>query len=98
MDIRGRNELKKRLEAAKNGIEEHIKKVGQQAVEVAKESGSYHDVTGRLRRSNGFRYKDGEAVLFNAAPYAEEVSARGADVLDTATAYLVEELKKPFEI
>lgn len=93
-----KNELREQLEALKSKAEERIREIGQSAVEVARQNGTYHDVTGNLRRSNGFEYSNGTARLYNSAPYAEEVSARGHDVLDSATAYLQEELSKKIQI
>lgn len=93
-----KNELREQLEALKSKAEERIREIGQSAVEVAVQNGTYHDVTGNLRRSNGFEYSNGKARLYNSAPYAEEVSARGHDVLDSATAYLQEELSKTIQI
>lgn len=76
----------KRLEGELNSnLRKRLTKVGERAVEVAKETGTYHDVTGRLRRSNKFKVDDnGGLVLYNDAPYAEEVEARGEIVLTTA--------------
>lgn len=92
------NEISEKLKALKAEAEERIREIGQSAVEVAVQNGTYHDVTGNLRRSNGFEYSNGTARLYNSAPYAGEVSARGHDVLDSATAYLQEELNKTIKI
>lgn len=91
-------DLTAELRAFQEKAEERIREIGQSAVEVAVQNGTYHDVTGRLRRSNAFEYDNGTARLYNSAPYAEEVSARGHDVLDSASAYLIEELTKTIEI
>lgn len=93
-----KNEISEKLKALKAETEERIREIGQSAVEVAVQNGTYHDVTGNLRRSNGFEYSNGTARLYNSAPYAGEVSARGHDVLDSATAYLQEELNKTIKI
>lgn len=92
------DEIGARLRAFQDEAEERIMEIGKSAVEVARQNGTYHDVTGRLRRSNAFEYENGTARLYNSAPYAEEVSARGHDVLDSASAYLIEELTKKIEI
>ncbi len=66
-------------------IRRRLEEVGARAVEIAKESGTYHDVTGRLRRSNKYRIEGGvNLVLYNEAPYARDVEARGEVVLTTA--------------
>lgn len=66
-------------------IRGRLDEVGKKAVEIAKETGTYHDVTGRLRSSNKFRVENGrDLVLYNDAPYAEDVEARGEIVLTTA--------------
>lgn len=79
-------------------IEEKLVRIGEESVEVAKETGSYHNVTGRLRASNKYRTKgDGTYLeIFNDAPYADDVEARGAVVLSSAILFaenrLLEEL------
>lgn len=75
----------KRLEGELGStLRKRLTKVGERAVEVAKETGTYHDVTGRLRRSNKFKVDADGLVIYNDAPYAEEVEARGEIVLTTA--------------
>lgn len=79
-------------------IEEKLVRIGEESVEVAKETGSYHNVTGRLRASNKYRTKgDGTHLeIFNDAPYADDVEARGEIVLSSAILFaenrLLEEL------
>lgn len=66
-------------------IRGRLEEVGREAVEIAKETGTYHDVTGRLRSSNKYRVENGrDLILYNEAPYAEDVEARGEVVLTTA--------------
>lgn len=78
-------ELDAIMDGVKGELNSRLHAVGRKAVERAKESGTYHDVTGRLRSSNGYRVERGrDLVLFNSAPYAEEVEARGEIVLTTA--------------
>lgn len=91
-------ELRDRLSAFRDEAEARIREIGEAAVEVAVQNGTYHDVTGNLRRSNGFELHGDTARLYNSAPYAEEVSARGHDVIDSAAAYLEEELSKDLKI
>lgn len=69
------------IDAAVRG---RLDEVGRRAVEIAKETGSYRDVTGRLRASNRYRVEGYDLVLYNDAPYAGEVEARGEVVLTTA--------------
>lgn len=85
----GVNELRKEIAAINAEVDSKIRgrldEVGKRAVEIAKETGTYHDVTGRLRSSNKYRVVDGrDLVLYNDAPYAEDVEARGEVVLTTA--------------
>lgn len=94
MGLKHCKELRQQLDLAVNKGLDLIEQVGQQAVEVAKRNGTYHDVTGNLRRSNGFKMGTDTAVLYNSASYAAEVSARGEDVIDSATAYLKNQLSK----
>lgn len=86
MDVGG---LRKEIAAINSEVDSKIRgrldEVGNRAVEIAKETGTYHDVTGRLRSSNKFRVVNGrDLVLCNDAPYAEDVEARGEVVLTTA--------------
>lgn len=87
-------EIERDIASVRKSEEQRIVAIGEKAVEVAVENGTYHDVTGRLRRSNGFRLEEGKAILYNSAPYAEEVSARGHEVLDSAAKFLDEEIKR----
>lgn len=79
------------VDAFLSGIEEAVEavcgRVGQKGVEYAREHGAYHDVTGRLRRSNYYEASPDGLVLGNSAPYAAEVEARGHDVVSGAALY-----------
>lgn len=89
---------KELMAAIAEGVEKaeaEIEHQGQSAVTVAKWKGDYKNHTYTLRTSNGFKIEDGKAVLFNTAPYAKYVSAKGYDVLDSAFAYLKNQLDKP---
>lgn len=68
--------------------------LGRRAVETAKAKGSYHDVTGNLRRSNTYTASKDGLVVENTANYASEVEARGLDVLESARLMVMEELAK----
>lgn len=83
------NELREEIAAINAEVDSKIRgrldEVGRKAVEIAKETGTYHDVTGRLRDSNKYRVENGrDLILYNDAPYAEDVEARGKVVLSTA--------------
>ena len=83
------SELRKEIAAVNAEVDAKIRgnldEVGKKAVAIAKETGTYHDVTGRLRNSNKYRVENGrDLVLYNDAPYAEDVEARGKVVLSTA--------------
>lgn len=67
-----------------DAVRRRLDDVGRRAVEIAKETGSYRDVTGRLRASSKYRVEGYDLVLYNDAPYAGEVEARGEVVLTTA--------------
>lgn len=88
------DELADIIKGLRKAIDRRIDEIGREAVEVARRNGTYHDVTGRLRRSTEYRADDTGLTIYNTAPYADEVSARGHDVIDSATAYAREELER----
>lgn len=71
--------------------------VGREAVDYAVENGDYHDVTGRLRRSNEYSVDGAKLTISNSAPYAADVEARGNDVVGGAALYSEKRLKEIFE-
>lgn len=71
--------------------------VGEEAVEYAKEHGTYHDVTGNLRRSSGYHVSKDGLEIYNTASYAESVEQRGHDVISGAALYAEKRLKEEFE-
>ena len=71
--------------------------VGEEAVEYAKEHGTYHDVTGNLRRSNRYEASKEGLRIYNTASYAESVEQRGHDVISGAALYAEKRLKEEFE-
>lgn len=77
-----------------NGIKNAMKEVGERAVEYAVENGEYHNVTGRLRRSNKYELTEKGLRIYNTAPYAEEVQNRGLDVINGAALFAQSELEK----
>lgn len=70
--------------------------VGQEAVNYAKENGSYQNRTGDLRKSNTARVDEG-LVLENTQEYASYVEAKGFDVLSGATLYAHKRLEEEIE-
>lgn len=83
------------IEALEDKVKQRYEEVGKQAVEVAKETGSYHDVTGRLRASNKYEADKDHLTLYNDAPYAKEVESRGKIVLSSAILFAEAELNNP---
>lgn len=77
-------ELRRVADEIDERVRRRLEDVGRRAVEIAKETGTYRDVSGRLRASSKFRVEGYDLVLLNDAPYAEEVEARGEVVLTTA--------------
>ena len=65
-------------------VDAFLRALGENAVDYAVQNGSYHDVTGTLRKSNGYKVEGNKLTVFNDAPYASEVEARGEDVLKGA--------------
>lgn len=68
--------------------------VGEEAVAYAKEHGSYHDVTGRLRRSNKYKASLEGLKIYNDAPYAQAVESKGYEVITGAALYAEKRLKE----
>lgn len=77
----------------KQEVEAKMREVGEEAVNYAVENGTYKDVTGRLRSSNRYRISDRGLELYNTAPYAQDVEARGEDVLSGAALFAESKLK-----
>lgn len=65
------------------GVIDALCRVGEEAVDDAVENGDYRDVTGNLRRSNKYAVDEENLALtvYNDAPYAADVEARGHNVL-----------------
>lgn len=89
------------IESFMEELEEEIKEVmdavGREAVEYAKEHGSYQDRTGNLRRSNKYKVEHDGLLLQNDAEYASNVEQKGYDVLSGAALFAEKRLKKEFE-
>lgn len=73
-----------------------IDSVGQEALDYAKENGSYQDRTGELRKSNVARVENG-LILENTQEYASHVEAKGFDVLSGATLHAHKRLEEEVE-
>lgn len=86
------------LEELEDEVLETMDSVGRDAVEYAKEHGSYHDVTGNLRRSNKYKVDESGLTVYNDAPYAEAVEQRGYEVISGAALYAEKRLKEEFEV
>lgn len=85
------------LEALKQAdvkIDNALARVGQEAVDYAKEHGSYKNRTGNLRRSNKYRVDDSGLTVYNDAPYASDVEQKGYDVLSGAALFAEKRLKE----
>lgn len=75
------------LRAIPGKVREVERRVGEMAVDYAREHGDYRDVTGRLRSSNRFKADDSGLTVYNDAPYASDVEARGREVVSGAALY-----------
>ena len=77
-------------------IHQKLTELGEEGVAYAVENGEYHNVTGNLRRSNKYDVDGTKLRLYNSAPYASEVEARGLDVISGAILYTEERAKEIF--
>lgn len=74
----------------------------QEAVDYAKQIGTYQDRTGTLRNSNKFEVDESGITLYNDAQspqghnYASNVESKGYDVLSGAALYLEKKLREDF--
>lgn len=90
--------ISKALDDFEKGMKATLQEVGKRAVEYAVENGEYHNVTGRLRRSNKYEVTRNGLRIYNDAPYAEEVQNRGLDVINGAALYAESELDKTIKL
>lgn len=86
--------VNKILDEYEQKVLERMEEVGKKAVKFAEQNGEYHNVTGRLRRSNHYEIHNGGLRLYNDAPYALDVQSRGLDVINGAALFAVHELMK----
>lgn len=87
----------RKLDEYHHQIDAEMAAVGQEAVDYAVEHGSYHDVTGRLRRSNKYEVNADGLRIYNDAPYAADVEANGKEVISGAALYAEQRLKEKFQ-
>ena len=86
-----------------NDMQQTERKLAQDAVDYAKQMGTYKDVTGTLRNSNKFEVDESGVTLYNDAQspqgvnYASFVEAKGYEVLSQAALFLEKNLKEEFE-
>lgn len=85
------------MEELDDAIRQTMDSVGEEAVEYAKEHGSYQNRTGRLRSSNKYEVESDGLLLVNDAPYASNVEQKGYDVLSGAALFAEKRLKEEFE-
>lgn len=77
----------------KKECHENIEHIGEEAVEIAKQSTAYNDVTGNLRASNSYYVDDDcNLRLYNSADYASNVEMRTGNVLADAVLYAINKL------
>lgn len=93
-----RQAFEKAVDDFRAAVRKRMDDVGKQAVEYAIEHGEYHNVTGRLRRSNGYEVSDKGLRVLNTAPYAEDVQNRGLDVIGGAALFAQYELQKDMHL
>ena len=90
-------------EQGRKEIVEVERKVGDEAVEYAKQHGSYTDRTGTLRRSNKHKEDESGLTLYNNAEspkgynYASNVESKGYEVLSGAALFAEKRLKEEIE-
>lgn len=83
-------------------VEQVEKARAQEAVDYAKQIGTYQDRTGTLRNSNKFEVDESGITLYNDAQspqghnYASNVESKGYDVLSGAALYLEKKLREDF--
>lgn len=91
------SDIEAAVKAYREAIKAELEKIGKDAVEHAVENGNYQDRTGRLRASNKYAATDSSLDVYNDAPYAAEVEARGYDVISGAALVAEQRAKEVFE-
>lgn len=77
-----------------NEVAQHTDKIGKEAVQHAKDNGSYSDQTGHLRESNTYKADKDGLRLENEAEYASFVEAKGFEVLSGAALHAQKKLNE----
>lgn len=86
------------LQAFDQAVDRQVDKVGKEAKDYNVEHGTYTDVSGHLRASNVYAVERNHSLLIgNEADYAEDVEARGEDVVTGGALYAEKRLKDIFE-
>lgn len=92
------SDIEAALDNAEVEMDARLARVGQEAVDYAKENGTYQNRTGNLRRSNKYKVDDGGLTIYNDAPYASDVEQKGYEVLTGAVLFAEKRLKEEFEV
>lgn len=91
------SDVERKFSEFDNMVKSRVEAVGKEAVEYAVENGTYRDVTGHLRRSNRYSVDAKNNLnLRNETDYAEDVEARGEDVLSNAALFAEKRLREEF--
>lgn len=85
MDLR--EYIQHSVEEFKEEVVSKMETIGQEAVEIAKQSTAYQDVTGNLRSSTAAKADEYGLHIKNSASYASEVEARCGNVIAEAVLY-----------
>lgn len=86
-------DVEKAIKNAPNEVYKVFTREGAQAVEDAKQSGSYQNRTGNLRASNRYEADTKSIRLINDAEYASYVEAKGYEVLSGSFLRMVKRIE-----
>ena len=78
-------------------VKDKMEEIGEEAVQDAKDTGTYQDQTGHLRESNVSEVTEDGLELRNEAEYASYVESKGFEVLSSAALRAESKLKEEFE-
>lgn len=99
MDVRfDDDDIEAFFREAENEVVSTLEDIGKEAVQYAVDNGTYHDVTGNLRRSNKYKANKDGLMIYNDADYATNVEQKGYDVISGAILFAEKRLKEEFEI
>lgn len=97
MDVRfDDDDIEAFFREAENEVVSTLEDIGEEAVQYAVDNGTYHDVTGNLRRSNKYEADKDGLTIYNDADYATDVEQRGHDVISGAILFAEKRLKEEF--